>query len=472
MASEKSDDDDQVVGEVDLYFSRPDQHSGLHVLQYPLRNSIVGIGSDRKISAMNMRPKHGRLEVLLSVLPEKPSADHFSGTAQCGESFDETQKFVDQKAIGEVQCLRSSPHLSAPGANYAVGMYVPAEESAQGNAFFTISPVRSVSQLRPAFDYLNQYDMRVMIQRAQEKVLRANARGEVARAQQEEEVAPLRINFRRRESERAAERRKNSHATLRQREEDEPWLPVLFRDVDAKEAKNKRTALFAPDHVTAMFVKKEATVGRNGSDQLMYTDRFRLHTRPVSMGMVAKASTSSEPTSARVLKRLQTNSAVSHVMSQARIASFDDIRRLVGFDKPRNEVLGQTRVVAACLRGCWVAKKGVREGLRKEKNSSERFDASRMLILDLFRRQRIVTFMSALQVLGEPALISFESIEAILKEVAVHKSGIGWEFGLDDDEEFLFRNQELCRVQESDWDKRIATARETLDKSLRIGKKR
>lgn len=467
-AKPAGEEDDEVVGEVDIFLAQPEKSSDLYVLQYPLRNVQIGIGKDRKVTGVNVRPKHGRIEVKLAVLPENPDPEDISNGEGCGKSFDMTQDLAEEKSIGEEQCLRSKPSLAPPDSNYALASFLPAERSLDGAPSFTIVPVRSVAQLRPTFDYLDAHDAKVAKHKAEEKAARAVARGLDTKQQQQplddKQVSQLQVSFRRRETERTAERRRNSHASLRMREESEPWIPVRFIPEHDDDAVRRRNALFANTRPVATTALKEEDVF---DAETTYTDLFRSHTRHIQLGLVAKANTHAQQISARALKSLPTEAAVSQVISQARIVTFRDLHQLVGTESRSNDVLNATRIVAMCLRGCWVAKKSNQKSLRKLKLATERFDASRVLIFNIFRRKRTISEAEAIEALGDRVLVTEDSVQAILKEVADRKRGVGWEFRLEDDDGFAAEYPDLCATQNGDWEQRVMSAREVLSKVKR-----
>lgn len=452
-----AEDDDEVVGEIDLFLSHPPPNSELHLLQYPLRHAKVGVGQDRNITGVNIRPKHGRIEVKIAVHPTLPM--EVDGMES---SFDMDQALAAEKDIGIEQILRSRPSSMTPHSNYGLGCFIPAENSSVGKPAFSVAPVKSVAQLRPAFDYLDRRDLDMMRQKMVEKAARATARGmEVKQQTEEEDVAPLQVSFRRRETERAAERRKNSHATLRQREEDEAWVSVNF--LAAPDCEDSKREIF--DISKGTVVKRESLHDRATT----YTDLYYSHTRHVRAGLVAKGSVvaGAEPLSARALKMLPTEGAVAQAVSYARVVGFRELLRLVGEMKPVNEVLNALRIVAVCLRGCWVAKKGLKRVFGKSKSAEDRYEASRFLVLDLFRRDRVVTERMAIAALGERMLISEVALQSILKEVAEVRRGHGWEFRLEDDSHFEAQYAKLCKTQEQDWDERVVASRDTLAKVKR-----
>lgn len=472
MGGLKADDDD-VVGELDFKLSQPPSGSELHVLQYPLR-TVVGIGADRSVKGVSLRPKHGRVEVRLAVLPNQPPGemDDVAMEDGCGKSFDYQQENAEEKAIGATQCLRSGAVVTAPNANYAIGAYTPPNDGMdEERGAFVVVPLRGIAQLRPTFDYLDEYDAEIAKQRAEEKAAKAIARGTAVQARpaeqpEDEDVAPLQVSFRRRETERAAERRKNSHAALRRKEEEEPWVEVDFYHLSTPEAIEARHTLFASSSspgVAPTAVKEEVAFETETS----YMDLFRAHTRSLKLGIVVKGSTDSEPLSMRSLRCMPANVAVSQVITHARLARFEDLRRFVADDVSDEEVINATRIVAVTLRGCWVAKKCARPAAVKPNARAglERFEAARVLILNLFRTSRAVSCHDAIQVLGDEAPLSKDGAESVLAEVADKKQARGWVFRMPDQDHFKYEYSELCQAQDADWDHRVAAAKALLTAS-------
>lgn len=448
--------DDEVVAEYDLLLSCPPENSDLHVLQYPLRHAKVGIGNDRRITAVNLRPNHGRVEVKLSVLPTPTDGDTEFGTT-C-RSFDDQQPTAHQKQIGTEQTLRSGPHLVSPECNYAIAQLRPGTPTTSPS--FILVPVRAVSKLRPTFDYLDQRDLATLRQRAEDKTLRANARGEGGPPKPaDDDDEAVTVGFRRRETERAAERRRSSHSTLRQREEGEAWVQLSYSGADSTGSAEVLSSLF-----NAPSVPPSNSPAVDPSTRKDYTALYLDHTRAERLNPILNG-TDAEPTSRRTLERMTVNSAVSQVIRQARIAKMRDIVRLVGPNRLEKDIFNATRLVAMCVRGCWVAKKGLR--IPGEGTAKDRYEAGRALIIDLFRRSRVATSMEACLAVGQPPLITEATIKSVLLEIAVERRGRGWELRLEDDEDFQMANKQLCRQQDSDWDRRLAAARDTLAKGMR-----
>jgi len=102
---DNDEEEDEVVGEVDVFLSQPKEDNQVHILQYPLRHSMVGIGSDRRVNRVKIRPQHGRIEVNVDVFPDDPvTADEGFGMSQPNTKyFDRSQVNTYEKDIGQLQ---------------------------------------------------------------------------------------------------------------------------------------------------------------------------------------------------------------------------------------------------------------------------------------------------------------------------------------------------------------------------------
>lgn len=447
MAS--SYDDDEIIDEVDLFLSTPEAGSSVHIFQYPLRNPAAGIGQDRCITDVRIRPKHGRVEVKLSVLPNVEGAEE-----DIAASFDLQQEELHKKNIGHEQVLRSRPNSGNAEANFGLAQYIPAENSTTGEAMFVMAPVQSVAQLRPVFDYVDNHDLEVFKSKMQMRAARAKARGEDAEENGNgNEIEDVSMTFLKRESERGAERRKNSYATLKKKEEDEPWVVMKFRKEDECEETKKN--LFE----NRMYVKREGPHVANTT----YTDMYYEHTQHIRKGLVAKANSTAdeERMPSRAIKMLPTENAVAHVLKHARVIGFRDLLRMVG-DKPVNEVLSAARKAGMCLRGCWVARKARVAGTSRDRRFEDRLDMSRVLVLNLYRLKMVVTEKMAEDALGEKMLISHTRLRDILAEVAEWERGKGWVFRWEHDQGFEVQYGKVVEEQNAEWDMRVSQAKEVL----------
>lgn len=438
-----ANEDDPVVGEIDVFLRSPDPNNEVHLMQYPLRHALSTIGSERKIIDVQLRPRHARIQMKLALYPESHDFTHT-------KSFN--QNPLVEKNIGQQQTLTSQAHLHPPQSNFAVGCFVPDSPS---GAAFSIVPVRAVQQLRPTFSHIDDHDRQQLIARAERKGLLPSGAVEAPTT-----ASPLQLSFRRRETERAAERRRNSYATLRQREKGDAWVPIQFAHRHRPDVLAKRQALFSALH----HVDVKDTLFERGTS---YRDLFETHTRHMRGGFVAKGSRARREhhLSAQELHALDTDVAVAQALEQARIVRFAEVRQLIGVHRAEDEVVSALRKAAYCVRGLWVVKKSGKDVGKK--NASERYDACRILLLDLFRRCNAVRTSEAIHTLGEPLLISFASVLSILQEVGERQKGVGWQLRLVCDDAFVKQHEEVCRTADEDWERWVENARECLRKAMR-----
>lgn len=416
------DDFDEIVGEIPITLSRPPPPTNLHILQYPLRHPTHPIGTDRPIQSVRIRPSTGRIELELDVKPNPDSSSFRTGNRE--------------KNIGDKQILRSTPHLSAPNTNFCLG-------SIKDDAL-VISPVAGVAQLRPAFDYINDFELNAWKTRMKEKAVKAGIETT------ENIAAPLEMNFRKRESERAAERRRNSHATFRQREEAEPWQQLQYI-----EKSNVDRDTFYQKLIDQ--VKEESKFDPRTDFHALFLE----HTRPVALGNLPKGGGGVETFSVERLKGIKVDSAVRQLFVHSRVLRVDNVCEVLQAD--REQVVKICPSVAMCVRGCWICKEGIRESGRP-KLATARYEMARSLIISLFRYHRVVKGLEAEEILGAPMPITVKCVEEILAEVADRKSGLGWELRVADDDQFQQEFPEICLRQNEEWERRVNNSQQSLTK--------
>lgn len=459
--------DDDVVFEADVVLSQPSPSSSLYLLQYPLRTNAVPIGTERSVDRVRLRPRYGRVELSLAL---HPSVATSSGTREtCAASFDSQQSAAHEKSIGRTQTLRSQPAANRPDANYAAAAFVKAGPRA---AALVLAPLKSVVQLRPAFDYIDERAAAIARQKVDDKNARASARGERREEASEktgETASVLQVQFRRRETERAAARRLSSHGALAKKEAEDSWVDLSFRHASESAPARARilgagSALFEAISPSKRGPAGVSVVSANVEPDTNYMDLFQAHTRSVKIGVSPKGASVTEPLGLRHLQRLPANAAVAALVEFARVVRFEDMLRVAPAAAEAGEVLSAARIVAVCLRGCWVA----RAGPKRSKRGNERYDAARTLIHDLFRRGRVVKTHEAMDVLGGAPVLGEAHVKAVLGEVARRKRGVGWVFKTEDDLLFEEEYSVLVEAQGKDWDRRVAMAANTL--GLRRGR--
>ncbi len=405
---------DEVLYEADFILSQPEKSETLYLLQYPLRSSAVPVGSERVIEGVDVRARHGRVQMRLSVQPTIAQLG-----VKYGVSFDEDQP---TKQIGPTQTLRSAPATTRPHANYAAARFV--------NGALVAAPLRSVSQMRPCFDYLDVADVEAARQRIK------------IEPKPETDDTPLQIAFPKRESEKAAERRRSSHAALVRREAEESWLPLEYKNKEDSE--KAREALLGQLRITAAKVKVEnAPVKQGADDDAGYLELYDAHTRRTAAQR-------------RALKHGPVSEALLDLFQHARLVSFKNCLECT--TAPDKQVLDALRNVAVCLRGNWVIKSAKTD--TRDSNLIQKDDAARTLVLNLFRTSKVVTTGKAMKT---ARFLTEERVHAVLSEVSTRQK-TGWVFKLPDDERFKTFCKDVVEKQESDWELRVGIANKLLEK--------
>ena len=150
------------------------------------------------------QPKQGRVELDLPL-------DTQSATYDCQAP---TQLRIKSLSVqGKPVTLKAAEHGSLAVATFAGGA-------------LHLAPLSAVVQLRPSLAHLDAAD------EAKREAERASAGGkkgaeeEVGEEEGADQLTPLQVQVRRRETERQAEQRLASHAYLRAQQEEEPWAKL------------------------------------------------------------------------------------------------------------------------------------------------------------------------------------------------------------------------------------------------------
>lgn len=441
-------DDDPVLYECDLILSQPTHNSSLYLLQYPLRSLSAPVGTERKISGARVRPKHARVELSVDLLPTIRLG---SGEQKCSASFDDdAPAAAPARAIGNAQILRSQAACGGaanrPHANYAAAKLT--------KGAFVLAPVRAIAQLRPAFDHIDKAEVKAATTASRRRDSQNNIDDNA-----DSNPTPLSVSFRKRESERAAAKRKSSHAAITKREAEEPWLDLNYEP--AEQCAQKKNFLFRAARSRA-FVKQEITPApAAGTPDTPgdYLELFDAHTRTVALKRPAN-----EPASQRSMLASSTVDAVKHLLAHSRICSFADCLRVTDDSVPADQVVGALVQVGVLLHGNWVAKAPVRTP--KGRKLAERFEAARCLILDLLRKNIQIDKRTAMEVVKNT--LDEERVSAVLDEVATRSTLPGiWRLKRDEDTLFLDTFPNVVRDQNVEWDKRLLLSRKLLGQNRR-----
>eukprot|EP00697_Spironema_sp_BW2_P008219 gnl/Spiro4/22738_TR11230_c0_g1_i1.p1 gnl/Spiro4/22738_TR11230_c0_g1~~gnl/Spiro4/22738_TR11230_c0_g1_i1.p1 ORF type:complete len:343 (-),score=81.01 gnl/Spiro4/22738_TR11230_c0_g1_i1:55-1029(-) len=199
-----SEDDDPVVRSFDVFLSQ-NLASQLHVFQYPLYNHPPDMTS---LVEMRMKPLHHLVEMQLNI-------------AQSGPYYNPTSQ---TPMTTEVMSGTHVPH----NARYALGLCVRDQ--------IHLTPISEVTPLRPNF---TNYNNVLAAQKRENLAAAAAITGEETEPADAEadDLKPVQLQFRRRESDKALHARLNSYSYMQQREAEEPWVELQRVETNTKKSR-------------------------------------------------------------------------------------------------------------------------------------------------------------------------------------------------------------------------------------------
>ncbi|KAK3265228.1 hypothetical protein CYMTET_26075 [Cymbomonas tetramitiformis] len=202
----------KVVREIPVFLAQKDvaSKSEVYIFNYPLRSPSRPYQLAEQCEAMRLKPNRAKAEIDI-------------GLDTDGENYDPC---ADAQVMLKKQTLTS---MSVPTrATYAVGLL-------KNNALHLV-PVHAVVQMRPSMTYLDSAE-------------RAEASGkkpskdDTEEEETTEEVTAVQVQFKRHETEREAERRLNSYAETKRKEDEEAWVELEVYGETSKTAIDMKTHL-------------------------------------------------------------------------------------------------------------------------------------------------------------------------------------------------------------------------------------
>lgn len=280
VKSEKTED--HVVAELDVFLSQ-DLAQNLYLLQYPLRPPWRPYDTSQMASA-KMKPKQQRVQMEYAIDAKGPHYDPDSAIKTNAQVLNST-------------CIESR-------TTYAVA-------ALRGNELH-LTPIHGgILAFRPSFAHLDAAD-------AEKKKAEEEDIAPVHEEEDDEDVPiakPLTVQFKRRENERTALAKKQSHAFLKQVEDEEPWVNLQCHPRDSLDGKRMFERLFC---------KAEAAVAFDlPADQ--YVNRL-MPAAPASSTATAPGAIVEEGFSLATLRRLPLDMQLKSLFSSAAIEQYQRIR--------------------------------------------------------------------------------------------------------------------------------------------------
>mmetsp|Transcript_20774 Transcript_20774/g.84498 ORF Transcript_20774/g.84498 Transcript_20774/m.84498 type:complete len:447 (+) Transcript_20774:107-1447(+) len=417
------EEEDEVVAEYDVRLVPSD--GAVYDLQFPLRPRGLELGADRKILGGRARPRQRRLELNLELVSEsaKGSFDH--------ERLRSFGEYPQQRMVG---AATASGHV----ANHVATMF--------NGRSLTLVPIDAMLQLRPDFSYVE--DFQDSEAKKGEDMSNRVDTDPAEHPGEESGVEAIDVKFRRRETEKAEQRRKKSHAYLVRKREEEAWVDLEVLTIPHKECEDERSRLFDSVKVLRSLPPPTPIKGVLDKSQLGFdflSDEYQFQTEnernvpcvpssdyirmlsPMSGVQPRNQGTSVMdsflgPLSRAEIQALPLQSAVEEIIKRARIVSLNTVFEMLDRRYPVNDVFKSLESHAFTVRGNWIA-------LNPSASvQSETVRAARDVILYMLRESTFLTTAQAKERTYDFLMDSL--IEEILEEVCVKVKGTGWKLRL------------------------------------------
>jgi len=199
--------------------------------------------------------------------------------------------------------------------------------------------------MRPSFSYIDEAESAKRAQKiAEEKQAEEAAEAEESRAEFEadDELKPVTVQFKKKESASAALKRKQQHAYIKQQEDEEKWIDLELNTtwVQTHDTFEK---LFFPqrEHFVKFDVKKEnylQMINPPAPSEEGHKDATRK--------IISRAN----------LKTQNIDQQLLTILANAHVLHFDSIKSIVSGYSSNNELIALLEHIATVVQGCWVMK--------------------------------------------------------------------------------------------------------------------
>jgi len=416
------EEEDEVIAEYDVRLVPSD--GAVYDLQFPLRPRGLELGADRKILGGRVRPRQHRLELNLELVSDssRGSFDH--------ERLRSFGEYPQQRMVG---AATTAGHV----ANHVASMF--------NGRSLTLVPIDAMLQLRPDFSYVEDFQ-----DSEAKKGEDMSTRMDTDPAEhpgEESGVEAIDVKFRRRETEKAEQRRKKSHAYLVRKREEEAWVDLDVLTIPHRECEDERSRLF--DSAKKDNDRRVACVPN--SDYVRMLSPMS-GVQPRNQGSVMDSFLG--PLSRAEIQALPLQSAVEEIVKRARIVSLSTVFEMLERRYPVNDVFKSLESHAFTIRGNWIASSP------STSVQSETVRAARDVILYMLRESTFVTKAQAKERTYDFLMDSL--IVEILEEVCAEVKGTGWKLRLPDDNEVMEKYSAALTKHRHDHKDRLHRADELL----------
>ncbi|KAI4496854.1 hypothetical protein M0804_000664 [Polistes exclamans] len=432
-------DDDPVVKEIPIFLSKTLENK-LFIFQYPTRPAEQGY-DDATFLNSSIKPENTEVRLEIAYDTYSINYDQMKGrqiaiNADGNSKFDEEDdaKIFDSDMMDKIT-LHSSRTLPE-ATNYAATVYQDGE--------LHITPIKSIVQLRPQFNYLDKSDKRV---REETKVNDEDT--------EEEDEGPKQVSvtFDREKSDFVKKMQEQSFQTFSKISLAEKWIHTNYVPVNSTQADLARLEMFCPsteESINSLDLTNkqylELLVPSNSQEQSIQNIQ-NIKNHSLSLDYIKTLP---------LLDQVRTH--VKHM----KVVSFTAIRLLISPEHDTASILKYLQQLAVLVQGNWIVNSELIYTKDSESSNSgipaDLMCKARDYILLLFTEQQYLDRKTVSTVIKIPSI----EINEIFTDIAVQVPKKGWHLPISPNMDFYKKYPEIAQRQEMLWEAKRKHLREIL----------
>ncbi|XP_015172040.1 PREDICTED: DNA-directed RNA polymerase III subunit RPC5 [Polistes dominula] len=426
-------DDDPVVKEIPVFLSKTLENK-LFIFQYPTRPADQGY-DDATFLNSSIKPENTEVKLEIAYDTYSPTYDKMKGrqiaiNADGNSNFDQEDdnKIFDSDLMDKMT-LHSTRTLPE-ATNYAAAVYQDGE--------LHITPIKSIVQLRPQFNYLDKSD-----KRAREET-KANDEDT-----EEEDEGPKQVSvtFDRQKTDFVKKMQEQSFQTFTKMSSAEKWIHTKYVPVNSTQADLTRLEMFCPsteESINSLDLTNKQylqfLVPSNNSEQ-------SVQNRSLSLDYI---TTLPLPDQVKI--------HVRHI----KVLSFATLRLLILPEHDNASILKYLQQIAMLVQGNWIVNSDLIY-IKESESSINGIPADLMCkardyILLLFTEQEYIDRKTVSNTIKIP----FLEINEIFSDIAVQIPKKGWRLPISPNTDFQKKYPEIVQRQEMLWEMKRKKMHESL----------
>ncbi|CAG5100792.1 Similar to Polr3e: DNA-directed RNA polymerase III subunit RPC5 (Mus musculus) [Cotesia congregata] len=409
----------------------------LYIFQYPIRPASKGYDNTTFLKT-SIKPENQEFRIEVGLDCNSANYDQRKGEKIAMDAdgpFDRCENDKDRYFQGEymdktvLQSSRAVPDCS----NYAVGTF-------QGNELH-ITPLKSIVQLRPQFNYLEQNE--------KNKDDESKKNGNES---DEEETKAISVTFSRNRTDASKKLQEQSFENHSKKSLEELWIDTQYMNAESTQAQLTRLEMFCS--INELY---KNSLGVSCKDYLHMLAQSTNSDEHLNINGSANERSSHYMSSRPLLDQIR------KILKDAKVISFKQLRSMIDSKHKDTDVLKYLQQVAVLVQGNWVVQNDL--VFPKDKTSSQNGINSDLMcrardyILLTFTENEFVKREEISKVIKLPA----EEIEEILTNLATVVPEDGWKLLIPPNTEFTSKHSDIAHRQALHWETKRKQWKELLD---------